>query len=456
MISMSLSKAAAAINANFSGEDILFSGCSTDSRTIEDGNLFIALTGENFDGHDYASLAEENGASSLMLEREISHTKPTLQVKDTRKAMGLLAKCWRDEINIPLVAITGSNGKTTVKEMVSSILSEISEVHATSGNFNNDIGVPLTMFGLDKKHQYAVIEMGANHPGEIEWLSSIANPNVAVITQCAPSHLEGFGSIEGVAKAKAEIYSGLQSNGTAIINADDEYAAFWKDTCEHLNQRSFGIESEHADVRANNIEPLTESASIQFELVCDQGTIEIVLPLSGEHNVMNALAASACCLSLDVSLTSIKKGLENMLPVKGRLQVKAGKQGSRIIDDTYNANPKSLEAALKVLSRYKGSRYLVLGDMGELGETATELHKDAGKIAKQLGIDKIFTLGELSINTLQGFGSHSFHFESHDELNQALMNLLDEDEDEDATVLVKGSRAMQMERVVNALTEEQE
>ncbi len=452
MISMSLSKAAAAINANFIGEDIIFSGCSTDSRTIKDGNLFIALMGENYDGHDYVSVAENNGASSLMLEREVSHTKPLLQVENTRKAMGLLARIWRDELSIPLVAITGSNGKTTVKEMVTSILSRISEVHATSGNLNNDIGVPLTLFGLDKKHQYAVIEMGANHPGEIEWLSAIARPNIAVITQCAPAHLEGFGSIEGVAKAKAEIYSGLQSSGTAIINADDEYADFWRKSCEHLNQFSFGIKNDTADVIARNIKILTGRNSIQFELCCAQNSIEILLPLPGEHNVMNALAATACCLNLDVPLATIKDGLENMLPVKGRLQIKPGKQGASIIDDTYNANPTSLDAALKVLSQYKGNRYLVLGDMGELGETAAQLHKDAGKLAKELGVDKLFTLGKLSINTLQGFGSNSFYFESHDELNEALMNLLDED----SVVLVKGSRAMQMERVVNALTEAQE
>jgi UDP-N-acetylmuramoyl-tripeptide--D-alanyl-D-alanine ligase len=453
MISMSLSKAAAAIDSNFIGEDIIFSGCSTDSRTIEDGNLFIALKGDLFDGHDYVSLAEDNGASSSMLERDVSNRKkPALQVKDTRKAMGLLARSWREEIMIPLIAITGSNGKTTVKEMVSSILSEISEVHATSGNLNNDIGVPLTLFGLDKKHQYAVIEMGANHPGEIEWLSAVARPNVAVITQCAAAHLEGFGSVEGIAKAKAEIYSGLQSSGTAIINADDKYADFWRESCGHLNQLGFGIESEHADVSAKSIRILVERASIQFELNCIQGTIEIMLPLSGEHNVMNALAAAACCLSLDISLATIKRGLENMLPVKGRLQIKAGKQDSRIIDDTYNANPASLSAALKVLSHYKGTRYLVLGDMGELGETAVQLHKDAGELAKQLGIDKIFSLGELSINTLQDFGSDSFYFESHDELIDALMNHIDED----TTILIKGSRYMRMEKIVNALTEEQE
>ena len=226
MISMSLSKAAMAIESIYSGEDIIFSGCSIDSRTIEKGNLFIALNGENFDGHDYVSMAEKKGAAALLLEREVDHDKPFLKVKDARKAMGLLAKSWREEMTVPVVAITGSNGKTTVKEMVSSILSELSEVHATPGNLNNDIGVPLTLFGLDKKHQYAVIEMGANHPGEIEWLSAIARPNVAVITQCAPAHLEGFGDIDGVAKAKAEIYSGLQPSGIAIINADDTMQNF--------------------------------------------------------------------------------------------------------------------------------------------------------------------------------------------------------------------------------------
>lgn len=452
MINMSLSKAAAAIESIYNGEDIIFSGCSTDSRTVEKGNLFIALKGEYFDGHEYVSIAEEKGASSLLVEQEVSHSKPVLHVKDTRKAMGLLARSWREEMTIPLVAITGSNGKTTVKEMVTGILSEVAEVHATSGNLNNDIGVPLTLFGLDTKHQYAVIEMGANHPGEIEWLSAVARPNVAVITQCAPAHLEGFGSLEGVAKAKAEIYSGLQSSGIAIINADDAYADFWSESCGLLSQLTFGIDSAHADVRANIIEMSTKVATTQFELICTSGSIDICLPLSGKHNVMNALAACACCLSLDVPLTTIKSGLENILPVKGRLQVKAGKQGARIIDDTYNANPASLSAALNVLSNYEGAHYLVLGDMGELGDTAVQLHKDAGESARQAGIDGLFTIGELSINAMQGFGSNAIHFDSYDALSKALINILNND----ATILVKGSRAMQMERVVNALIEEQD
>lgn len=451
MISMSLSKAASAIESNYEGEDIMFSGCSIDSRTIEKGNLFIAINGENFDGHDYVSMAEEKGAAALLVEHEVSHNKPLLKVKDTRKAMGLLARTWREEMTVPVVAITGSNGKTTVKEMVSSILSEISDVHATSGNLNNDIGVPLTLFGLDEKHQYAVIEMGANHPGEIEWLSAIARPNVAVITQCAPAHLEGFGDINGVAKAKAEIYSGLQASGTAIINADDAYAEFWSKQCKLLNQLSFGIESTNADIRAKNIQVVKQSASTDFELICSAGAIKIRLPLSGTHNVMNALAAAACCLSLDVSLQSIKMGFEKMSPVKGRLQTKLGKQGARVIDDTYNANPTSLEAAIEVLSSYEGMRYLVLADMGELGDTAIELHRDAGKAAKQAGIEGLFTIGDLSINAMQAYGDGALHFESYEALNKALVDLLSKD----TTILVKGSRAMHMERIVSTLTEEQ-
>jgi UDP-N-acetylmuramoyl-tripeptide--D-alanyl-D-alanine ligase len=451
MISMSLSKAALAIEAKLYDEDIIFTGCSTDTRTIEKGNLFIALSGEHFDGHDYVSIAEEKGASAVLIERDVVHSKPALKVNNTRKAMGLLARCWREEMTIPVIAITGSNGKTTVKEMVSSILSGVAAVHATAGNLNNDIGVPLTLFGLDKKHQYAVIEMGANHPGEIEWLSAIARPNVAVITQCAPAHLEGFGDIDGVAKAKAEIYSGLQTAGTAIINADDAYAEFWRKQCTGLNQLGFGIKSAKANVRAKNIQLSEHDAATDFQLVCEKGSVDIHLPLSGEHNVMNALAASACCLSLDIALETIKNGLEKLATIKGRLQIKKGRNGSRIIDDTYNANPTSLTAGLDVLKRFSGSRYLVLGDMGELGETAQQLHSDAGSLAKQTGIEGLFTIGELSINAMQSFGSGATHFDSYDALEKALLKLLGKE----TTILIKGSRAMQMELIVNALTEEQ-
>ena len=449
MISMLLSEAAKTIGASLNGEDVIFSGCSTDSRTIEKGNLFIALKGENFDGHKYISVAEKKGASSLIVDREISNTKSFIKVKNTRKAMGLLAKSWREKITIPLIAITGSNGKTTVKEMVTNILSTVSSVHATPGNLNNDIGVPKTLFGLNKNHNYAVVEMGANNSGEIEWLSKISLPNVAVITQCAPAHLEGFKNIESVAKAKAEIYLGLQSSGTAIINADDIYADFWKNSCKEINQVTFGIKSKNADVRAKKIKSSVNDLSIKFTLVTENDSVEICLPIFGEHNVMNALAAAACCISLDISLRSIKNGLENIQSINGRLEIKTGKKQVRIIDDTYNANPASLDAAIKTLCSFNGSRYIVLGDMGELGDKAKRFHKEVGMLAKKRNVNGLFTIGELSINASNNFGKGAFHFENYDDLGKSLIKILDKN----STVLVKGSRSMQMERVVNFLME---
>ena len=449
MISMSLSRAAAAINARLEGDDLVFNGCSTDSRTLEQGNLFVALQGENFDGHDYVADAEQAGASSLLLAKDVKHHLPVLKVKDTRKALGLLARSWREELAIPLIAITGSNGKTTVKEMVKSILSEVAEVHATTANLNNDIGVPLTLFGLGKHHRYAVIEMGANHAGEIAWLSSVAHPNVAVITQCAPAHLEGFGSIDGVASAKAEIYSGLQANGTAIINADDNYANYWQGITAVNKRCTFGIESTSADVRAVDITVNASQAVTDYRLLSKSGETTVRLPLLGEHNVMNALAATACCLSLGIALSAIKAGLEKMHAVKGRLQIKSGPTGVRVIDDTYNANPTSLAAALSVLCGFAGNRLLVLGDMGELGKDANQFHADAGKQAKDAGIDGLFTVGELSRAASHSYGEGASHFETKAELLQALNQHLGKN----TSVLVKGSRSMQMETIVNALLE---
>ena len=452
MINMLLSEAAKTVGASLNGEDIVFHGCSTDSRTIEKGNLFIALEGEYFDGHQYISVAEKKGASSLIVDRETPNTKPFIKVNNTRLAMGLLAKSWREKITIPLIAITGSNGKTTVKEMATSILSTVSSVHATSGNLNNDIGVPKTLFGLNKNHNYAVIEMGANSLGEIEWLSKISSPNVAVITQCAPAHLEGFKNIESVAKAKAEIYLGLQSSGTAIINADDVYADFWRNSCKQINQITFGISSKSADVRAEKIESCADDLSVRFVLVTGNDSVEICLPIYGEHNVMNALAAAACCKSLNISLQSIKNGLENIRSIKGRLEIKIGKKQARIIDDTYNANPTSLDAAIDALCSFNGSHYIVLGDMGELGDKAKMFHKEVGVLAKKKNIDGLFTIGELSVNASDNFGKGAFHFDNYDDLGKSLIKILDKDN----TILVKGSRSMKMECVVSSLLEEKQ
>lgn len=450
MIAMLLSEAANSLQANLRGADAAFSGCNTDSRTIEAGEMFIALRGERFDGHEYINQAIERGASAAMVDRELAYqTFPTLLVDDTRKGMGRLARRWREAFAIPLIAVTGSNGKTTVKEMLASILSTLAPVLSTKGNLNNDIGVPLTLFGLGDAHRYAVVEMGANHPGEIAWLTEIARPTVALITQCAPAHLQGFGSVAGVAKAKAEIFAGLQDEGIAIINADDKFASLWRTAAAANRQISFGISSA-ADVSAKEIRDVTELGGGIFMLSAPAGEIEINVPLPGRHNILNALAAAACCLAIDIPLASIKSGLEQMQAVKGRMQLKRGRNGARLYDDTYNANPASLEAALKVLNEQAGRRWLVLGDMGELGEMEKALHHRAGELARQYGIERLYTLGQLSQEAVAGFGKQGRHFNRE----QDLIDVLQKGLDQDITLLIKGSRAMSMERIVAALVEE--
>ncbi|MEM7026815.1 MAG: UDP-N-acetylmuramoyl-tripeptide--D-alanyl-D-alanine ligase [Pseudomonadota bacterium] len=445
-----MSEAAKAINSSYLGDDIEFYGCSTDTRTLQKGNLFIALRGENFDGHNFIEQAEAKGASSLLIDKESKYELPALTSDNTKKAMGLLAKSWRSKLPVRTVAVTGSNGKTSVKEIVKSILSEAGNVHATTGNLNNDIGVPITLFALAKEHEYAVIEMGANHAGEIDWLSHIAIPDVAVITQCAPAHLEGFGSIEGVARAKAEIYGGLHQDGTAVINADDKYADFWKEISSNRKQLLFSFENKNADVYASDVNNRPEKNSIEFVLHIKNESITISMPMPGKHNVMNALSAAACCHCLNISIEMIKQGIEKMQSVSGRLQFLTGKAGSRIIDDTYNANPTSLLAAINVLNELPGKKILVLGDMGELGDTSIELHAEAGENAKLSGIDNLFTLGDLSAHASQAFADGAEHFTDISNLNNHLLSKLNPE----TTILIKGSRSMRMERVINAVRED--
>ena len=460
MISMTLAEAKAVTRAateaslraggqaRDQAQALVFHGCSTDSRGLSPGNLFVALRGERFDGHDYVQSAEARGARALLIERAVPHERPALVVADSGRAMGRLAQAWRERLGLPVAAVTGSNGKTTVKEMIASILSGVGATHATEGNLNNAVGVPLTLFGLDQRHRYAVVEMGASRAGEIAWLSAITRPDVAVITQCAPAHLAGFGSIAGIARAKAEVYAGLRAGGVAVINADDEYADFWRDSCRAQRQKTFAIEAG-ADVRATNLQVSASSPGTCFELSAAEGRIGIRLPLAGRHNVLNALAAAACCLSLGVDLAAIRRGLEQAEAVSGRLQIKNGRAGLRIIDDSYNANPASLGVALEALSGYAGRRYLALGDMTELGDSARELHIEAGQKARAARLDGLFTLGELSAHAARAFGPGARHFAEFDELMRALQPLAARE----VTLLVKGSRAMQMERVVRALTE---
>lgn len=445
MIAMQLSEAAQSINATLHGRDGGFTGCSTDSRTLPPGALFFALRGDQFDGHRFIAEAFRRGASGAVVERDIAEAGlPLLAVPDTRHALGLLAGAWRQRFQIPIVAVTGSNGKTTVKEMLAAIFSPLAPTLVTPGNLNNDIGVPLTLFGLGNEHRFGVVEMGANHAGEIAALTCMVRPEVAVITQCAPAHLEGFGSIEGVARAKAEIYAGLGADGTAVINADDAYAGSWRSACAGRRQLSFGLQPG-ADVTATQVE--VGANGMNFVLTHREQERSIRLQLFGRHNVANALAATACAVALNIPLPRIAAGLESMRAVKGRLQLKAGRHAARVLDDTYNANPASLGAALGVLETFPGRRWLVLGDMGELGPTGPELHARAGASARAAGVERLFALGALSRFAAQAFGAGAGHFVSSEDLVAELSPGLAAD----VTVLVKGSRAMSMERVVAAI-----
>ena len=452
MISLSLQSVADDLQATLLGDDLIFKGCNTDTRSLKKGELFVALHGPSFDGHDYIEMAEKAGAAGVMIDKAVTTDLPTLQVENTREALGNLAALWREEFDIPVVAITGSNGKTTVKEMLSSILSRCGNVLSTKGNLNNDIGVPQTLFNLDQEHDFAVIEMGANHLQEIARLCEMAKPLVAVVTQCAPAHLEGFGSIEGVAKAKGEIFESLGNDGIAVINADDKFASFWKKLAGDSQIISFGlndqVNDDHADVTASIIS--MRATVSHFKLRISDEEIDVKLSLPGRHNIMNALAATACAKALDISSENIRDGLEALQNVPGRLQFKIGMQNLQIIDDTYNANPGSFSAAMDVLINTSGQHWLALGDMGELGSAAVKMHKQAGELARLAGVERLFTIGELSKKAAEKFGDGAEHFADHAELIERI-KIIKNESDKDITLLIKGSRSAEMETVVQAL-----
>jgi UDP-N-acetylmuramoyl-tripeptide--D-alanyl-D-alanine ligase len=446
-----LSEAALATGGRVVGADAAFDAVSTDSRAIQAGDLFVALRGERFDGHDFATDCLQRGAAAAMVDArwQAGETGPLLVVEDTRLALGTLASYWRGKFTLPLAAITGSNGKTTVKEMLASILranSADDAVLATQGNLNNDIGLPITLFKLHDAHRYAVIEMGMNNPGEISYLTRLAKPTVALINNALPAHLEGLGSVEAVAHAKGEIFEGLADDGTAIINIDDPFAPLWQQLAAPRKVLTFGLDHA-ADVSADY---RLHSDSCELTLKTPQGEAAVRLPAPGVHNVRNALAAAAAATAMGVSLSAIVSGLHQYGGVKGRLQRKAGIHGSTVIDDTYNANPASMRAAIDVLAACPGKRVLVLGDMGELGETAAEMHREIGVYAKHAQLDRLLLLGELSKEMAAGFGAGAQHFESPEALGAELNKQLTAD----TTVLVKGSRFMRMERVVALLLAE--
>jgi UDP-N-acetylmuramoyl-tripeptide--D-alanyl-D-alanine ligase len=449
---MALSEAASALHGEVRGDDVRFSAVTTDSRNVKAGDLFIALDGEKFDGHDYVQQAAASGAVAALVHKPIADaTIPLIAVKDTHAALGQLAAHWRGKFSLPLIALTGSNGKTTVKEMIAGILrahcADDSKdlVLATEGNLNNDIGMPLTLLKLRTHHRYAVIEMGMNHAGEITYLTHIAQPDVALINNAQQAHVGEVGGLEAVARAKGEIFLGLHKDGTAIINADDAQEPLWSSLARNRRHIRFGL-TQPAEVSARY---QLNATGTPMQINTPLGSFSAVLMVPGEHNARNALAATAACVALDIPLTAIAQGLSQFSGVKGRLQRKPGINGADIIDDTYNANPDSVRAAIAVLAKTAGKKILVLGDMGELGAEAAALTAQLGTDAKAAGIDTLYTLGELSTHAAKKFGSGAKKFLLPDELVKVLTAKLDAD----TTVLVKGSRFMRMEKIVDAISQ---
>ena len=446
MIRMRLGEAAAALGLRAAGEDVVFHGAGTDSRTASRGALFIAVRGPKFDGHDFIGDARRRGAAACLVERAPDGSMPFVLARDSVRALGELAAAWRSRFrDLLLVGITGSNGKTTVKEMTAAILRISGPVCATRGNLNNEIGVPLTLCDLDAGHHAAVVELGANHRGEIAALTTLARPSVGVVTQCAPAHLEGFGSIEGVARAKGELIEHLPGDAVAVINADDPYAGLWRKLARDRRCMSFGTGAD-ADVRVRS-ESCATGRRVSLDTPAGEVAIELALP--GAHNALNAGAAAAAAIAAGASLDTVRDGLAAVRPAKGRLESKRGPRGAEIIDDTYNANPASLQAGLQVLATKPAPRWLVLGDMAELGVDGASFHAEAGRRARRHGVERLLVVGELGVEAARAFGGGATHFEDR----AALVERLREELPDGATVLVKGSRSMAMERVVDAIAE---
>jgi len=448
---LNISSAALILNGMQTGRNVEFTSVGTDSRAIMPGMLFVALKGERFDGHDYVEQTLAQGANCALVARDwaAAHARlPLIGVADTRLALGQLAAHWRARFHIPLIGVTGSNGKTTVKEMIAAILRADFGQHAvlaTTGNLNNDIGLPLTLLKLHAPHHAAVIEMGMNHPGEIAYLTGIARPTVALVNNAQRAHLAGLGTVADVARAKGEIFAGLPETGVAVINADDPNAPLWQEMNRARRSLTFGF-TPTAEVRGVWA---AQGAGGLLELTTPLGAAAAMLQVPGQHNARNALAAAAACSAAGVPLAPIVRGLANYGGMPGRLQQKRGRGGATVIDDSYNANPDSMRAALDVLAALPGRRIFVMGDMGEVGEAAGQLHDEIGGHAKSQGIELLFALGEKSVAAARNFGDGGRHCKDVATLVAALKPLMDKD----TTVLVKGSRFMKMERIVAEILE---
>lgn len=427
------------------GASAPFTSVTQDTRNLRPGGLYVALRGERFDGHSFVRRAASLGAAGALVAEASDSPLPQVQVTDTLAALQVMARRWLERFDVPVVAVTGSNGKTTVKQMLAAILGGVGPTLATAGNFNNHIGLPLTLMRLDGSHRFAVLEMGANKPGDIAELVAIAPPRVALITHAAAAHLAGFGGLDGVARTKGEIYGGLQSGGTAVINADDRYAAQWAQTAQGASQIRFGLD-QPADVTASDLR--MSPAATRLTLQVAGRSVALELPLSGRHNVMNALAAAAAAHALGISLPQIADGLARLEPAPGRLTPRTADCGAALLDDSYNANPTSLQAALAVLAQADGKRWLALGNMNELGSNAVEAHVEAGRQARAAGVERLFLLGDLAAHAAQGFGEGAEIADSMDVLCKQVASEISPQ----VCLLIKGSRGARMERLVQALT----
>lgn len=445
----SLSDAAARVGGRVVNADTVFTGVGTDGRRDCSGQLYVALRGARFDGHEFVAQAAANGAVAALVDHPVDAPLSQWLVDDTRLALGRLAAAWRDGFTGRVVAITGSNGKTTCKEMVAAVLAESGRVRATRGNLNNDIGMPLTLLAA-RDEDYLVLEVGANHLGEIGYLTDIARPEVALITNAGRAHLEGFGSLEGVARGKGEIARGLPPDGTFIVPSDSPYTPLWRGLAGGRRVLTCGPDagaSLSAGPDAITTTWDAEGFRTRFTLVSGGQSLELALPLAGAHNVRNALMAAAVAQALGIGSEALRAGLAGLRPVPGRLCPRQGLGGVRVIDDSYNANPDSLLAAIAVLTALPGRHWLVLGDLGELGPDASRLHREMGESARAAGVDALYAVGELCAEAVAGFGHGGRHFVDQASLIEALRaELADGD-----LVLVKGSRLAAMDRVADAL-----
>ena len=442
---LALSELQLPLEGQLHGADCDILGVSTDSRNLRDGDLFVALRGEHFDGQKYISQAHSAGATAAIVREMVASSLPQLQVADTQRALGLLGAYNRQQYKGPLIGITGSSGKTTVKNMVHAVLSQRGETLATEGNFNNEIGVPLTLLRLQPGVEFAVVEMGAAKAGDIAWLCELACPTIAVLLNAMPAHLEGFGSVEGVAAAKGEIFDRLIKTDVAVINADQSWARQWRKRASAATVMDFGLE-QPASISARNIQGMG-ARGVSFTASTPVGDMSIRLNLPGVHNVANALAAVAVGLACELSLMNIRDGLESLQPSGGRLRSGCSPLGATIIDDCYNANPGSVRAAIDMLAACSGRRTLLLGAMRELGHGSSELHREVGEYAREAGVDQLWGVGPELEACVDVFGAGGRYFEDR----AAALVDIEEQFGEGDTVLVKGSRSTGMEQVLHAL-----